>query len=232
MTKSDNEERENRILDAAAALFVHFGFDKTTVSDIAGDAGISKGAIYLHFQSKDELLETLLKRELKIYAENWLRLLDEDPLGGTIGGMYKNMLYALSSSAFMAAMFRQDGRVLGNYLRKPGNLLQSGQMNRARRLEFVRMMQDAGAIRQDIDANVITHIMNMLLYSLVSMDVIPEDETPPTVDIIEGIAVIMDSALAPADGANRDVGKDVVRQIADAARQRSILKGNEHDQVV
>ncbi|MCB0116992.1 MAG: TetR/AcrR family transcriptional regulator [Caldilineaceae bacterium] len=229
MAKSDNPERESRILDAAAALFIHFGVDKTTVSDIARDAGISKGAIYLHFQSKDELLEALLRRELKTYAETWLRLLDADPQGGTIGGMYKNMLYALSGSDFMAAMFRQDGRVLGSYLRKPGNLLLSGQMNRARRLEFVRMMQEAGAIRQDIDAGVIAHIMNMLLYSLVAMNVVPDDETPPTADVIEGIAVLMDSALVPADGVVRDIGKEVVQQIADAARQRSILKGNHND---
>ncbi|MCB0031981.1 MAG: helix-turn-helix transcriptional regulator, partial [Anaerolineales bacterium] len=45
MEKSDNPERETRILQAAAQLFAHYGFDKTTVSDIAREAGVSKGAI-------------------------------------------------------------------------------------------------------------------------------------------------------------------------------------------
>ncbi|MEM7028378.1 MAG: helix-turn-helix domain-containing protein, partial [Chloroflexota bacterium] len=43
MTKSDNKEREERILDAASNLFVHYGYDKTTVDDIAREAGVSKG---------------------------------------------------------------------------------------------------------------------------------------------------------------------------------------------
>ena len=68
MRKSNNAEREERILDAAAELFIHFGYDKTTVSDIASEAGISKAAIYLHFKSKDDLLEALILRETEAYG--------------------------------------------------------------------------------------------------------------------------------------------------------------------
>ena len=65
MTKSDNEERRERVLNVAAELIVHYGYDKTTVSDIAREAGISKGAIYLHFDSKEALFEALITRELQ-----------------------------------------------------------------------------------------------------------------------------------------------------------------------
>ena len=74
MPKSDNEQREQRILDAALDLFVHYGYDKTTVSDIAHEAGVSKGAIYLHFESKDDLFEALLIRELTLYSETFASL--------------------------------------------------------------------------------------------------------------------------------------------------------------
>jgi len=166
MAKTDNEEREQRILDAAADLFVHYGYDKTTVNDIARRAGVSKGAIYLHFDSKDALLEALIIRELMNYAETWLDLLEADPQGGTIGGMYKNSLYALSGNDFMAAIFKRDGRILGTYLRKPDNFFRTLRESQAQsdRLVFVKMMQDAGALRQDIDAKVIAHIMDMLAY--------------------------------------------------------------------
>lgn len=87
MTKSDNVEREQRILKAAVDLFIHYGYDKTTVSDIARAAGVSKGAIYLHFKSKDDLFEGLLIREMTTHAEKWLELIEADPKGGTIGGM-------------------------------------------------------------------------------------------------------------------------------------------------
>ena len=69
MAKSGNTEREQRILDAAANLFIHYGFDKTAISDIARDAGVSQGAIYLHFANKEDLLEHLILREMQRFAE-------------------------------------------------------------------------------------------------------------------------------------------------------------------
>lgn len=220
--KIQDFEREQRILKSASNLFLHFGFDKTTVSDIARDAGVSKGAIYLHFESKDALLEALIIQELKAYAEKWLELLDADPHGGTIGGMYKNSLYALSASDFMAAIYKKDGQILGNYLRKPGNFFQSFDNGKEQsdRFIFVSMMQEAGAIRKDLDPNVIAHIMDLLAYGLVSInEVKSESAIPPVNAVIEGIAIIMDQALTPTEGGNPEAGKEIIRQIADASRK-------------
>ena len=52
--RSANVERERRILDAAVRLIAHYGYDKTTVGDIAHEAGVSKGAVYLHWPGKDD----------------------------------------------------------------------------------------------------------------------------------------------------------------------------------
>jgi TetR/AcrR family acrAB operon transcriptional repressor len=164
----------------------------------------------------------LISRELRVYAEKWLALIDADPKGGTIGSMYKNSLYALSDSEFMAAMFRQDGRILGNYLRKPDNLFMQMRDSQAEsdRYVFVKMMQDAGVMRADIDAKVVAHIMDMLAFGLVGMDdFIPSDQRPPLADIIEGIAAMMDSAFTP-DGVDSEKGKEILQQIADAGRMQ------------
>ena len=45
--------------------------------------------------------------------------------------------------------------ILGNYLRKPGNLFQVADTQHSSRYDLVKMMQDAGAVRQDIDAEII-----------------------------------------------------------------------------
>jgi TetR/AcrR family acrAB operon transcriptional repressor len=218
--KSSNDRRAQRILDAAAALFVHYGYDKTTVSDIAREAGVSKGAIYLHFESKDALFEELLLRETMQYSEHWLALIEADPKGGTIGRMYRNMLHALDRNAFMSAIFRRDRRVLGNYIRKPGALLRNRGMQSTRH-EFVQLMQDAGAIRRDLDPRVTAHIMNILAYGLVAMEeVMDPEDIPPTDDLIEGIAEVMDRALTPADGGDSTAGKAALRQVFEASRER------------
>ncbi len=44
-----------QILDEASRLFLQYGFKKTTVDEIANRVGISKGALYLHFDSKEAI---------------------------------------------------------------------------------------------------------------------------------------------------------------------------------
>lgn len=54
--------RQQLILDSARALFGRYGLEKTTVEDIAREAGISKGAIYLEFPNKEELYVAIVRQ--------------------------------------------------------------------------------------------------------------------------------------------------------------------------
>lgn len=66
------EARPDEVLDAALALFIENGFAATRVEDIAKRAGLSKGAVYLYFPSKEALLEGLVRRAVLPIAENAL----------------------------------------------------------------------------------------------------------------------------------------------------------------
>ena len=214
--KSKNQAREQRILDAAAELIIHYGYDKTSVSEIAEAAGISKGAIYLHFASKDALFEALLAREMLAYSTGWLAHIEADPQGGTIGSIYKAMLYALNHNAFMSAIVKQDMRIFGNYLRKPNNLFASLE-SPSPRAEFLQAMQAAGAIRPDVDAQVMTHIMDLLSYGFVGIGEFRKPtELPPYDTVLATIAEMMDRMLTPSQGNPGAAGKAVIRQIAAA----------------
>lgn len=216
--KSDNPDREQRILDAAAELIIHYGYDKTSVSDIAVAAGISKGAVYLHFTSKDELFEALLYREVINYSESWLAYIEADPQGGTIGGIYKAVLYAINHNPFMQAIVKQDPRIFGNYLRKPQNLFTASDAP-ALRVEFLQAMQAAGAIRRDVDPQVMSHIMDLLSYGLVGLPTIkPAPKLPPFDAVMDAIAEMMDRMLTPTDGDPGAAGKAVIRTLAATAR--------------
>ena len=48
------------ILAAARERFLHYGYKKTTIDEIAADAGIGKGTVYLHFDGKDEIMLNLV----------------------------------------------------------------------------------------------------------------------------------------------------------------------------
>ncbi|MCC6875463.1 MAG: TetR/AcrR family transcriptional regulator [Sandaracinaceae bacterium] len=51
--------RRQQILDAAARLLLHYGPSKTTVSDIAREARVGVGSVYLEFESKDAIVAAL-----------------------------------------------------------------------------------------------------------------------------------------------------------------------------
>jgi len=55
--------RREQILEAARAAFVETGFVPTRMEDIARRAGLSKGGVYFHFSSKQELFDALVQQE-------------------------------------------------------------------------------------------------------------------------------------------------------------------------
>src|SRR5512143_1597855 len=63
-----SEETRGRIMEAAIKLFSERGFDASSVDDICAEAGVSKGAFYHHFESKQALFLALL--------DGWLRTID------------------------------------------------------------------------------------------------------------------------------------------------------------
>ena len=54
--------RRTRILDAAELCFARAGFHRTTMADICMEAGISAGALYVHFTSKEALIAGIAER--------------------------------------------------------------------------------------------------------------------------------------------------------------------------
>jgi AcrR family transcriptional regulator len=69
------EARPDEVLDAAMALFIEKGFAATRVEDIARRAGLSKGAVYLYFPSKEAVLEGLVRRAIIPIADTALAAL-------------------------------------------------------------------------------------------------------------------------------------------------------------
>jgi TetR/AcrR family fatty acid metabolism transcriptional regulator len=58
-------DKRERILDAAERIFARHGFFAAKVSDVAKEAGVADGTIYLYFKSKDDLLISLFERRMR-----------------------------------------------------------------------------------------------------------------------------------------------------------------------
>jgi len=91
--------RKKAIMDTALELFAIEGFDVTSISNIAARAGISKGLLYNYFESKEDLIRSIIyngidnlsrfvdpnkdgvltKREMKYFIEEMFNALKEEP---------------------------------------------------------------------------------------------------------------------------------------------------------
>src|SRR5512132_2077692 len=58
-------DKRERILSAAERIFARHGFFAARVSEIAKDAGVADGTIYLYFKSKDDLLISLFESRME-----------------------------------------------------------------------------------------------------------------------------------------------------------------------
>jgi AcrR family transcriptional regulator len=82
------EATREAILDAAEKLFGRFGYRKTTVQEIAEEAKIGKGTVYLHFESKESVALSTIDRLIQRVVDRLEAIAaSEEPAGERIRAM-------------------------------------------------------------------------------------------------------------------------------------------------
>src|SRR5437763_3206581 len=69
VTRETTLDSRQEILRTAARLFQEQGYDATSMNDVAAALRLSKGGLYHHFQSKDEILFDLMNHAMDITQE-------------------------------------------------------------------------------------------------------------------------------------------------------------------
>jgi AcrR family transcriptional regulator len=99
-----------QILDASLRLFSERGFARTTVRDIARQAGITDAAIYYHFESKRELLEALVEeRGFLNNLENLARLQPDAPLQETLHWTARGAIHVMDENRDFLRLIIMEG---------------------------------------------------------------------------------------------------------------------------
>ena len=74
----DPEVRRKEIVEAAEQLFTEKGFDQTSVSDITGRVGLSHGAFFYYFKSKNDLFKSVVRNYLDKEVEGFRAFVDDN----------------------------------------------------------------------------------------------------------------------------------------------------------
>lgn len=214
---STNIDRRRRILDAAGRLVIRYGYDKTTVSDIAKEAGISKGAIYLHYTSKEALMHALLMDEVMQLLDALLMRLEQDTVhSGTFHGLYSATFAVMMSRPLMRALITTDKRLLGDFVRvMRGTPLYDGM--RVYSADMIKAMQDHGLLRTDLTPQMLMYFLGSIRYAMLTADqVFDEGDIPP----IEEIAAVLPDVIQRAFGTTgSETGREFILNMTRQTRQ-------------
>ena len=88
--KRRKEARPEEILDAALKLFTEKGFSSTRMIDVAKAAGISKGTLYLYFDSKEAIFRDVVQQRITPQIDRFAQIVDE--FDGSHADLLRNMI--------------------------------------------------------------------------------------------------------------------------------------------
>jgi AcrR family transcriptional regulator len=217
--QSIQSTRRERLLESAGRLFSLWGFDKTSMDDVAREAGVSKGAVYLEFPGKDALFKAVLYQEFGRYSEDWLRRFRRDPGEWSFARMFQHSIAAVNANPLIKALLTRDKRIYGSFLRRDTELLSLAISMRA---ELFTSLQEVGALRDDIPAPVLAFLMTAIGYGIVAAEeVIPDEGKVSFEEAIRGLGLLLDRGLGPHRVKNRKAARAFI--IAMVERMQAAL---------
>src|SRR5215510_7295954 len=81
---AEETAKGSQIIDGTRAVSLAQGFDAASMGEIARQAGVSKGTLYVDFDSKEELLAVAAREACKSQAENMVALDPDDHEAGAV----------------------------------------------------------------------------------------------------------------------------------------------------
>ena len=208
--QGQGQDTRERIIASAARVFGQKGFQRASLDLVASDAGLTKGAIYWHFKSKNDLYFSLLdsrfQRDVSSMREAQSAMLADAALHDT-----PRLMAMLFSASLNAATTDPDWprlfvEVMG-HSREPEVRDRIGQFYEqgwdvAR--QMVTDLQSAGRIRQDIDPDMMATFWFALADGLI-LAWLSQPERIDFTTVARGILDMMWRGIAPTEH-NKNTG--------------------------
>lgn len=168
-SSEERSKRADRILDAAAGLIERWGYNKTTIDDIARHAGVAKGTIYLHWKTRDDLFWALLSREDLRIVESLRQHVVSDSEGMTLHNLFRYIVLDTLKNPLAKAMLLMDSNILGELARR--DYMSASFPERMGGLKvFLEYLRDQGAIRHDIDIQKHIYMLSAIVMGFLMID--------------------------------------------------------------
>jgi AcrR family transcriptional regulator len=148
--------RAQRILDAAAQLLERWGYSRVTIDDIAKQAGVGKGTVYLHWPNRETLFMAVLQRELVQFIHNLAPTLRDHPEELLLHRLVRHFWLAAYRRPLIRAVFVQDFETLGRLTIAGDPTLMAQQYEAFE--TYIEVLKQSRLLRSDITGREVMYI--------------------------------------------------------------------------
>ncbi len=210
------QQREERILDAAATLLVRWGYRKTTIDDVAREAGVGKGTIYLHWRDKAELFQAAIWRASLQVSEETQRRIAADPEGGRFHRLWTHGMLAILDNPLLAALMKGNSDLFQGLVDTLSPELTERIIGNVE--EHIVQLQRAGLIRADLAVPVTTFLMSAVKLGIITASELLTDRYAITPEeMTDALSDLMRRWLEPEQlPANSAEGKRLMAEWMDS----------------
>lgn len=192
--------RRRQIMDAARDCFAANGFHQTSMQDVFTASGLSAGAVYRYFHSKDELVAAVVDDAVTQVESSIKGAFETDPpppidqiMGEFFGGLEKRRTdpatdpsrialqawsEAVRNPAMMAVLGDVYGRMVGNFT------------------EIARRAQAAGQLPADADPEQVGWALAVMGPGAIVLGIVMDVRKPSAADLRAGLAALLRAGQA------------------------------------
>jgi AcrR family transcriptional regulator len=202
------QARAAQILTAAADLLLRYGYGRITMEDVARQAGVGTGTLYLHWKTKEALFETVLLRELVAIWRELVERLDADPADALLHRLLSRLLRAVKERPLAQALFTRDSTLLGK-LAQRSVVLQTQPLTSSS--ELIRVLRELGLVRSDIALAVQAHAFSAIWAGFSLADPLLANDDRVTLDTqVAALAHVVRHTFEPESPPDDDALRSLV----------------------
>lgn len=184
-------------MEAANSVLARSGFDRATVDEIVREAGFSKGAFYVHFESKDDLFSAMLDERISHQLETFRQAVDHTkPMADNVRTILNAVFGLAWEDPLWLPLFLEFGAHAARNEKVRQRLSTMYERWREIIIDVLTASREAGRMRRDADPE----FMATVLIAAVEGSIIQSHLAPDTVrvqDIVEPLTRTLSEWLAP-----------------------------------
>jgi AcrR family transcriptional regulator len=209
---SARRDRAGKILDAAAELLRAHGYRRVSVDDVAQQASVGKGTIYLHWKTREALFWAVLQRETLLLLQRLIADLATDPGLAMPPRLIRRIFLEVDERPLVRALLLSDEEVLGSLAADPEVVAAQREMTGM--ANYLELLNSRGLLRPGLSVEGASHLLDCVVHGFFT-GAGSGRTSVPLLDQADLLAYVLSRSLVPDEPVSPDLVADLCRSVID-----------------